>query len=143
MHDIEAIYPLYMHACQQAGSVLAHGATRGISNDGKQLQQPHGALKQLPEQGSEQLYIQSLLEKPCPEQLEILRDYLLAATAKDCSILITLQVFSDSPRPGFHGVVGLPLCHNSVQYKVAVVDLDMKSSAKIPLHYVLDSQLTG
>lgn len=143
VHDIEAIYPLYMHACQQADSALGHGTTVGIRSNGAQPQQPHSAQKHLPEQSNEQLYIQSLLQKPHHEQLEILRKYLLAATAKDCSILITLQMFPDSPSTASQGVVDLSVCHQPVQYQVAVIDLDTKSSAKIPLHYVLDSQLTG
>ena len=87
--------------------------------------------------------MQHLLEEPHAEQLRILRQYLLAATAKDCSVMITMQHLPHSPCHADLGyLVTIPGCQLTVKYQIAVVDLDVKSCSKIPGHSLLDHQLT-
>lgn len=106
------------------------------------------------------------------ESIETMRSYVIATTAKDCSIMITMRsnndykyaldynttnnskkkiisaklqteketgvvIFSeeeeeDEEKKGLH----------SVEYRVSVVDLDRKSTLKIPKHFKLDQEIT-
>ena len=84
---------------------------------------------------------------------EVLREYLVAATAKDCSIMITLAPVQGA-QPA--GAVELPalqqdpcvgavlsdhVLENSFRYKVAFVDLDLKPVWKIEEHFRLDQAI--
>jgi len=76
----------------------------------------------------------------------ILAEYCESATAKDCSIMITMArddgaegKLQDSTRPCEHGAISLPgRAGAACRYRITVVDLDRKSLAKIKSHANLD-----
>ena len=71
-------------------------------------------------------------------RLDVLADYCIAATAKDCSILVAMTLDSgNSPTkqgtsPRQLGIVG------DIAYRVTVVDLDIKPLEKLAAHKRLD-----
>jgi hypothetical protein len=119
--------------------------------------------------------LDAIVQLPWTESIKALQSYIIATTAKDCSIMITmcssgsssnditskggsedgrakLQTESENgtvvifcekeklnddgkettePRP----------CSHCVDYRISVVDLDRKSTLKIPEHYKLDQQI--
>lgn len=110
--------------------------------------------------------VRDLLTKPRSEALNILRSYCLAATARDCSLFITLRrivlvedqdaFFSDescepssatvaSIRQGSSingcGILRHPESSSILLYRITVVDLDRKPLAKILKHVELDRRI--
>jgi len=99
------------------------------------------------------------------ESIQTMRSYVIATTAKDCSIMITMRSNghtdalnknnSSSKEESFsaklqtekeNGVVVFSETEkieglHSVEYRISVVDLDRKSTSKIPKHYELDQQI--
>jgi len=151
-HDIEGIYPLYRHVLQQLGSQvdspnMVHSQTlsEGVSSE-------CGLFDLQPQKA----HVMSLLRKTWSEQISMIRDYLLATTAKDCSLMITMQALPAAASPdhmesqchcsqfsefqeGFD-LVAVPKIAVQIKYKVAVVDLDVKPHSKILSHYCLDQE---
>ncbi len=151
-HDIEGIYPLYRHVLQQLrfqtdSPNVVHSLSpfEGISSESElSALQPQEA------------HVRSLLRKTWSEQISMIRDYLLATTAKDCSLMITMQALPaalpdhmDSQchcsqfgefQEGFD-VVAVPKIAVQIKYTVAVVDLDVKPHAKILSHHCLDQKI--
>ena len=95
--------------------------------------------------------LQQLLGLQPEAACEVLRKYLVAATAKDCSIMITLAPFQGGAQPA--GVFQAPalqqdpcvgavlsdaVLERSFRYKVAFVDLDLKPVWKMEEHFRLD-----
>mmetsp|Transcript_4072 Transcript_4072/g.11813 ORF Transcript_4072/g.11813 Transcript_4072/m.11813 type:complete len:111 (-) Transcript_4072:388-720(-) len=90
-----------------------------------------------------------LLSLSRAEQCSILRDYMTAATAKDCSVMIALRPLSGSPTSGgsggdsrggdAHG--SLEVGHQSFEYKVSVADLDLKPLEKVEEHRQMDQDI--
>ncbi|KAJ3156283.1 Inositol-pentakisphosphate 2-kinase [Geranomyces michiganensis] len=74
---------------------------------------------------------------------QIIREYLVSATLKDCSVIISLwdgsleQETSIEPN---EGVLQLP-DGGVLRYRVGVLDIDPKRAAKIPAHYTLDRDI--
>lgn len=151
-HDIEGIYPLYRHVLQQLGSQtnscnMVHSQTlsKGVSS-----------ACELSALQPQEVHVRSLLRKTWSEQISMIRDYLLATTAKDCSLMITMQALPaalpdhmDSQchcsqfgefQEGFD-VVAVPKIAVQIKYTVAVVDLDVKPHAKILSHHCLDQKI--
>lgn len=81
--------------------------------------------------------------------LHVLATYCESATAKDCSIMITMAkddittaTTQQSSRPCNHGCIPLSDTSGaSCRYRVTVVDLDRKSLAKITSHASLDRNI--
>eukprot|EP00898_Chlorokybus_atmophyticus_P001280 jgi/Chlat1/2152/Chrsp17S00187 len=78
----------------------------------------------------------------------VLRDFLVAATAKDCSVMLALRPGkcvgtpdrSDAVRGDVRVVVDTASGHD-FQYKIALVDLDIKPLRKMPYYYQLDQDI--
>ncbi|PSS31320.1 Inositol-pentakisphosphate 2-kinase [Actinidia chinensis var. chinensis] len=83
-------------------------------------------------------YLHSL---PLNESLKIVRDYLIAATGKDLSMMISFRprVDGDAESP-YHGVF-LKSTNQAFDYKASFIDLDMKSLKKMEHYYELDQQI--
>lgn len=150
-HDIEGVYPLYQHVLQQlrapSGDCTSAAAATSSSSVTAEQQsgdalQPCGA------------YIQQLLNLGWPQQMRILRDYLLATTAKDCSLMIALQAVpqaysqlgKDSNAPlhdslSSQELLSSPALTCPLQFKLTIVDMDRKPHAKIAAHYRLDQEI--
>ncbi|XP_057974167.1 inositol-pentakisphosphate 2-kinase-like isoform X3 [Malania oleifera] len=78
---------------------------------------------------------------PLDESFNIVRDYLIAATAKDCSLIISF-------RPRENGKQGSPYCdvhlestNQNFDYKAYFIDLDMKPLKKMEYYYELDQKI--
>ncbi|KAK7842717.1 inositol-pentakisphosphate 2-kinase [Quercus suber] len=67
---------------------------------------------------------------PMDESLKIVKDYLVAATSKDCSLMISF-------RPRVDGDMGSP--YNEASF----IDLDLKPSKKMGEYYELDKKIVS
>ena len=126
LYDIEGVYTLYCHLMgMQIDSVSAQ-------ND----------------------RIQRLLHTLSrEEQVGVVREYVMATTAKDCSLMIAIQPVKYTSINDNDNYTGVMLqtqnrcgqVHlggaSSFQYRVTVVDVDRKSVSKIPKHYELDKEI--
>lgn len=150
-HDIEGIYPLYQHVLQQlkASSTDCTGASAAmLSSLVAAGQQSLDALQPC------QAYINQLLDLGWSEQMQILQNYLLATTARDCSLMIAVQPV---PQPDLQPskdngaqlhthmspqeILSSPDLACPLQFKLAIVDLDRKPHAKIDAHHRLDQEI--
>jgi hypothetical protein len=131
--DIEGVEPLYWKLLQQ----MLPGQQMDCCHTTNELQQ----------------------QQQQQQWLALLRDYLTAATAKDCGIMITLQQIWPAQQPAaavLPGQCGISSSSSSsssggVMYDAAsgctfvwqlsVVDLDLKPLRKIPLHGDLDRRI--
>jgi inositol-pentakisphosphate 2-kinase len=79
--------------------------------------------------------------------LDVLADYCISATAKDCSIMITMaprhriESRIQGAKPCENGVVDIGSQDTCIEYRVTVVDLDRKSLGKIKSHAKLDRDI--
>ncbi|PKU63152.1 inositol-pentakisphosphate 2-kinase IPK1 isoform X1 [Dendrobium catenatum] len=75
------------------------------------------------------------------ESLKIVRDFLIAATAKDCSLMISFrpQQKSDSSQDFIH----LESSKQTFDYKAYFIDLDMKPLDKMVHYYKLDQSIVS
>ena len=97
-YDIEGIYQLYCHLAgtltpevQPAHSAAADGSSRDSDSGG-------GSADATAEASSAHAAaVRQLLAMPLAEAHAVLRSYVVAATAKDCAIMITLQRLADTP----------------------------------------------
>lgn len=149
-HDIEGIYPLYQHVLQQLQS---EGCTTtsdaAPSSPVAAEQQSLDALQPC------DAYIQQLLNLGLSDQMKILRDYLLATTAKDCSVMVVLQAapqacLQHDPKDNdaqLHSawspqqIIRSPALNTPLWFKLTIVDLDRKPHAKITAHHRLDQEI--
>ncbi|PKA63890.1 Inositol-pentakisphosphate 2-kinase [Apostasia shenzhenica] len=76
------------------------------------------------------------------ESLMIVRDYLIAATAKDCSLMISFRPVEDGFATEFNSLF-LKSCGQSFEYKVNFIDLDMKPLKKMVYYYGLDQKIVN
>ena len=82
---------------------------------------------------------------PRAHALGVLQDYLIAATFKDCSLILTLSRSNGSkseraempPNAGALSVHG----RGDFVYQIQLIDTDMKGASKIPQHYDLDKRI--
>ena len=90
--------------------------------------------------------------------LDLLADYCIATTAKDCSILVSMALAKskpvaslDSPDTAAPGQMNIKQgsrpCElgsfGGISYRVTVVDLDRKSLRKLEGHKRLDDEILG
>lgn len=73
------------------------------------------------------------------ESLKIAKDYLIAATAKDCSLMISFRPMKDGAFGSPH--VYLQSTNQSFNYKVNFIDLDLKPLKKMVDYYELDKKI--
>ncbi|XP_071704263.1 inositol-pentakisphosphate 2-kinase-like [Rutidosis leptorrhynchoides] len=75
------------------------------------------------------------------ESLKIVREYLIAATAKDLSLMISFRTRDKRDPKSSYNVI----CHESTgqrfDYKVSFIDLDMKPLEKMIHYYELDQKI--
>ncbi|GAQ85921.1 Inositol polyphosphate kinase [Klebsormidium nitens] len=89
-----------------------------------------------------------LLSLPRESQLDVLREFLIAATAKDCGLMLTFEAVEEEVAQQFRFSEASPtgvlkLRGKSYFCKVAYVDLDLKSFRKIPKYWELDQQIVA
>lgn len=80
-----------------------------------------------------------LLGMSQPSALQILCNYLVAASAKDCSLLIAFRRSQNiSLDMDCHCQEYFGFC---VEHQIGVIDLDMKSPSKLEVHFKLDQEI--
>lgn len=143
-HDIAGVYPLYRHVVQQLESSSTTDAEASL------VAAEHMHISALQPHDT---YIQQLLDLGWSQQMKILQNYLLATTAKDCSLMIALQAAQQVYLPHVLEGSGTQLHDNGSpwqivrgpipmsRFKLTVVDLDRKHHAKIVAHHRLDQEL--
>ncbi|XP_010254762.1 PREDICTED: inositol-pentakisphosphate 2-kinase-like isoform X2 [Nelumbo nucifera] len=77
------------------------------------------------------------------ESLKIVRDYLVAATAKDCSFMISFRPREDGDPSLSHRTVCLEPINQNFDYKVNFIDLDLKPLKKMLYYYELDQKIVS
>ncbi|XP_042482693.1 inositol-pentakisphosphate 2-kinase-like [Macadamia integrifolia] len=77
------------------------------------------------------------------ESLKIVRDYLIASTAKDCSLMISFRSREDGDPGSPQSNVCLESTNQSFEYKAYFIDLDMKPLDKMVYYYELDQKIVS
>ncbi|KAL7203552.1 hypothetical protein ACSBR2_016766 [Camellia fascicularis] len=80
---------------------------------------------------------------PLDKSLKIVRDYLIAATAKDLSMMISFRPREDGDVESSYSGVFLESTNQSFDYKASFFDLDMKPLKKMEHYYELDQQIVS
>eukprot|EP01025_Chloroclados_australasicus_P019402 TRINITY_DN20580_c0_g2_i2.p1 TRINITY_DN20580_c0_g2~~TRINITY_DN20580_c0_g2_i2.p1 ORF type:complete len:806 (-),score=35.67 TRINITY_DN20580_c0_g2_i2:42-2246(-) len=106
---------------------------------------------------------QTILDMTQAEKLQLIRNYLTSATAKDMAIVIAIQqcssdgflgnnLYESSARfqcmvnnsgQGYHGMIWDEMYDVCFLYKVSLLDLDKKSVAKIFTHKDMDQRIVN
>ncbi|KAF6148096.1 hypothetical protein GIB67_024271 [Kingdonia uniflora] len=74
------------------------------------------------------------------EYLKIVRDYMIAAAAKDCSLMFSFRPKMDQDQMSLHNIVYLESINQRFDYKSFFIDLDMKPLKKMVHYYELDQK---
>ncbi|KAK6938851.1 Heavy metal-associated domain, HMA [Dillenia turbinata] len=75
--------------------------------------------------------------------LKIVRDYLIAATAKDCSLMINFRAREEGKEESACSNIHLDSTNQSFEYKVYFVNLDTKPLEKMVHYYKLDQSIVN
>ncbi|KAL4859475.1 Inositol-pentakisphosphate 2-kinase [Chlorella vulgaris] len=165
-YDVEGVYQLY---CSLAGvtGTLSSASTCSTAAEGLDDASDTDAATDA-DAGSHVAALQQLLALPLHKAYAVLRSYVVAATAKDCAIMITLQRLTGAAAPAATAAAGadgslhssndgtspqhlsrhgpLGCIYSSAAgawyaYQLALVDLDQKALAKIVKHSELDAAI--
>ncbi|KAL2892723.1 Inositol-pentakisphosphate 2-kinase [Bienertia sinuspersici] len=85
----------------------------------------------------------SLHSLPLEESLKIVRDYLIAATAKDCSLMISFRPREDDDPESHYRTIYLDSTNQRFDVKAYFIDLDMKPFEKMEFYYELDQKIVN
>ncbi|CAL0327019.1 unnamed protein product [Lupinus luteus] len=77
------------------------------------------------------------------ESLRVVRDYLIAATAKDCSLMMCFRPQKDGDSGSEHNKVYLESTKQTFDFKVYFIDLDLKRLSKMEEYYELDKKIVS
>ena len=144
-HDVEGVFPLLQALLQRSTAGQPADAQLAAAEEPLEMDATPDELQAAAQ----------LLALDTEAACEVLREYLIAAAAKDCSLMITLAPVLDAQHlgPQDEGRLQQDACIGSVlcdewghskrwfRYKVAFVDLDLKPLAKIGVHYELDQAI--
>ncbi|EPS63025.1 hypothetical protein M569_11760, partial [Genlisea aurea] len=83
----------------------------------------------------------TLHSMPHDEKLKTVRDYLISATAKDLSMMISFKPGTAADMASRYDVVSLESTHQTFCYKASFIDLDMKPLKKMEYYYELDQKI--
>lgn len=107
------------------------------------LSEPCGVCKNITDEAL--LHKYSLLHSfSLEESLRSVREYLIAATAKDCSLMICFRHSADEEQSTTeHDSIFLKSCNQMFYYKANFIDLDMKPLKKMVWYYKLDQKIVN
>ncbi|XP_057423679.1 inositol-pentakisphosphate 2-kinase-like isoform X2 [Lotus japonicus] len=77
------------------------------------------------------------------ESLRIVKDYLIAATAKDCSLMICFRARKEEDSGSVYSHVYLESTQQAFDFKVYFIDLDLKRLGKMEEYYELDKKIVS
>ncbi|KDP38543.1 hypothetical protein JCGZ_04468 [Jatropha curcas] len=83
----------------------------------------------------------SLHSIPMDDSLKIVKDYLIAATAKDCSMMISFKPMEDRGLGSQYSSIYLQSTNQNFDYKVSFLDLDLKPLKKMETYYEKDEKI--
>ncbi|KAK1550330.1 hypothetical protein Q3G72_017362 [Acer saccharum] len=106
------------------------------------ISQPCQICKELDEDKVSQLCT-SLHSISLDESLKIVKNYLIAATAKDCSLMICFRPRGDEVSGASYNSVHLESTNQVFDYKASFIDLDLKPLRKIEEYYELDKKIAS
>ncbi|TXG52187.1 hypothetical protein EZV62_021356 [Acer yangbiense] len=106
------------------------------------ISQPCKICKELDEDKVSQLCT-SLHSISLDESLKIVKNYLIAATAKDCSLMICFRPRGDEVSGASYNSVHLESTNQVFDYKASFIDLDLKPLRKIEEYYELDKKIAS
>ncbi|WOH00724.1 hypothetical protein DCAR_0520098 [Daucus carota subsp. sativus] len=78
---------------------------------------------------------------PFSKSLKVVKDYLIAATAKDLSMMISLRPTDKGDLESLDDTVILKSTRQSFKYKASFLDLDRKPLKKMEYYYELDQKI--
>ena len=165
LYDIENVYPLY---CQLLTKLSEHGSTEQMDYKGtkpsmstslyassqeevlrsasSQMRQGHLEKSEFGHSMDENIELsrnvpamKQLLRLSTDEQILIVRDYMIAATAKDCSIMIALQSQGSDDKVSQTVTDDETGLHFS--FRIGIVDSDRKPLSKLHEHFKLDRDI--
>ncbi|KAJ8429816.1 hypothetical protein Cgig2_004400 [Carnegiea gigantea] len=77
------------------------------------------------------------------ESVKVVKDYLIATTAKDCSLMISFRPRDDSDRVSAYRTIHLESTQQTFEVKAHFIDLDLKSLKKMEYYYELDQKIVN
>lgn len=77
------------------------------------------------------------------ESVKIVKDYMIATTAKDCSLMISFRPRDDSDRVSAYRTIHLESTQQTFEVKAHFIDLDLKSLKKMEYYYELDQKIVN
>ncbi|KAL6216174.1 PREDICTED: inositol-pentakisphosphate 2-kinase-like [Fragaria vesca subsp. vesca] len=83
----------------------------------------------------------SLHSLPLDESLKIVKQFLISASAKDCSLMFSFRPRKDGSTGSPYNNVYLESTNQFYDYKVYFIDLDLKSLKKLEEYYELDKKI--
>ncbi|XP_065870314.1 inositol-pentakisphosphate 2-kinase-like isoform X2 [Euphorbia lathyris] len=104
------------------------------------ISHPCMVCRQLDEAGLPNKYA-SLHSITMDESLKIVRDYLIAATAKDCSLMISFRPRGSRNCGSSYSSIYLQSTRQNFDYKVNFLDLDLKPLKKMEHYYEKDKKI--
>ncbi|XP_042046753.1 inositol-pentakisphosphate 2-kinase-like isoform X2 [Salvia splendens] len=77
------------------------------------------------------------------DKVKIVRDYLISATAKDLSVMISFKSKVNMDEESPHRAIFLESSKQTFYYKASFIDLDMKPLKRMEYYYKLDQQIVN
>ncbi|XP_072025460.1 inositol-pentakisphosphate 2-kinase-like [Amphiura filiformis] len=135
--DIEGVYAMY-----QKHQNMISATDDTSSEEGKQLDWPYEERKFLQRvlSSEEPVITQDAKSVTLDDAVHKIRTFLLAGTAKDCSVLLAIQPEGTTDRSWNYPYT----CHHGNKtylYSSHIIDLDTKPSSRIPKYYKLNKKL--
>ncbi|XP_020959306.1 inositol-pentakisphosphate 2-kinase isoform X3 [Arachis ipaensis] len=105
------------------------------------ISQPCMACRELNEEQAKQY--KSFHSASLDESLRIVKNYLIAATAKDCSLMICFRQRTKEDSSSIYNNIYLESTKQAFDFKVYFIDLDLKRLNKMEEYYELDKKIVS
>ncbi|XP_050124613.1 inositol-pentakisphosphate 2-kinase-like [Malus sylvestris] len=106
------------------------------------ISEPCMVCRELGKEEVSQKYL-SLHSMSLDESLKIVKDFLIATSAKDCSLMISFRPRKDGNPGSPYNNLHLKSTNQSFDYKVNFIDLDLKHLGKMEEYYELDKKIVS
>ncbi|GAB2272711.1 Inositol-pentakisphosphate 2-kinase [Dionaea muscipula] len=124
---------------QKLDSLDVEGAIHAYYNI---VSQPCVVCKRIGEDKQQCKYL-SLHSIPLEESMKIVKNYLIAATAKDCSLMISFRPREHRDPESSYSTVYLESTNQKFEFKAYFIDLDLKPLKKMEHYYELDQKIVN
>lgn len=134
-YDIEGVIHAYNKIAEQHSDVFPDCTNMGNMNDADESSD-HSQLID---------FDKNIKDFDLAESRKVVRDYLIAATAKDCSLMLTFQEVPDNETVEVdtecHKMIHCSETGKCYRCKMHFLDLDLKPLKKMPHYYRLDQDI--